>query len=76
MREDENMTYIDKRGWKFRVMPGLGESNYKTRYCKTEWDDSKWRCLTVLPWRKTAQEAEEDLKAYAEKHGMKVYEGD
>lgn len=43
---------------------------------KTEWDDSKWRCLTVLPWRKTAQEAEEDLKAYAEKHGMKVYEGD
>ena len=51
------MTYIDKRGWKFRVMPGLCESNYKTRYCKAEWNN-KWRCLTVLPWRKTTWEAE------------------
>ena len=68
------MIYIDKRGWLFAVMPGLGESNYKARYNKPEWPDEKWKCLTALPWRKSEAEAEADLKAYAEKHGMTAIE--
>ena len=68
------MTYIDKRGWLFRVMQGLGESNFKTRYCKKEWNGKKWKCLTVLPWRKTAEEAEDDLAEYAKNQGMEVVE--
>ena len=69
------MIYIDKRGWMFRVMAGLGESNYKARYCKPEWNGNKWRCLTVLPWRKTAEEAEADLARWAAKKHMRCMEG-
>jgi len=66
--------YTDKRGWKFKVMPGLGVSTYKARYSKPEWKGAKWRCLTVLPWRDNTADAEADLAEYAKKHEMEASE--
>ena len=65
------MTYIDARGWCYRVMPGLGPE-YKARYKKL--DKGGWHCVARLPWRKTEAEAEKDLAAYAARHGMKEVE--
>lgn len=56
-------THIDKRGWRYRVMPGLGESNYKARYQKP--GKSGWKCMANLPWRKSFDEAQSDLNAMA-----------
>nr|WP_304100025.1 hypothetical protein [Mitsuokella multacida] len=62
------MEYIDSRGWRYRVMQGLG-TEYKARYKKP--DKGGWHCVARLPWRATAEEAEKDLAAYAARHGMK-----
>jgi len=63
------MTYIDWRGWKYQVMPGLGESTFKARYQKP--GSHGWHGIRVLSWRKHRREAEDDLKEYAERHGMR-----
>lgn len=60
--------YEDSRGWRYRVMQGLG-TEYKARYKKL--DNGGWRCVARLPWRATAEEAEKDLADYAVRHGMK-----
>ncbi len=60
--------YQDSRGWIFKVMPGLGGSEYKARYRKP--GKTGWHCVAVLPWRLLMMRAEEDLEAYAKKKGM------
>ena len=56
-------TYIDKRGWKYKVMGGLGESNYKARYQKP--GKTGWKCMANMEWRKRFDEAQSDLNAIA-----------
>ena len=63
--------YEDSRGWRYRVMQGLG-TEYKARYNKP--GKGGWHCVARLPWRATAEEAEKDLAAYAAGHGMKELE--
>lgn len=68
--------YIDSRGWKYQVMSGLGESNYKARYQKPEkHGDYGWKGLTSVPWRKTFEEAQADLDQLAEKKGWQIWNG-
>jgi len=57
--------YIDERGWKYQVMPGIGSNTYKARYQKP--GNGKWSCYTKLPWRDTPEAAEADLKTLADK---------
>jgi len=61
--------YIDKRGWRFKVMPGLGENQYKARYKRP--DKNGWKCCAQLQWRDTVAEAQSDLDAWAKAKGMK-----
>lgn len=64
--------YEDHRGWRYKVMQGLGESNFKARYHRPEYKKgSGWRCVTVLPWRESVSEAQADLDKWAVKKGMK-----
>lgn len=64
--------YIDSRGWKYKVMSGLGEDNYKARYQKPNVTGTTGRkCMKNLPWRKTFYEAQEDLDKLAELKGWK-----
>ena len=36
--------YIDSRGWKYQVMPGLGENTFKARYQRPEKQgDGGWK---------------------------------
>jgi hypothetical protein len=63
----DGKTYEDGRGWMYRVMRGLGENNYKARYCKP--DKAGWHCVKTLPWRTTREEAQRDLDELAEKKG-------
>lgn len=64
-------TYCDSRGWKYRVMPGIGsDPAFKARYQKPAHQGSTgWKCLASVPWRTTAEEAQADLNALAEKKG-------
>jgi hypothetical protein len=66
-------TYIDERGWRYRVMGGLGESNFKARHQKPgkkdEW--SGWKCMARLAWRKTFDEAQRDLNLLAKAKGWR-----
>ena len=62
--------YIDRRGWKFKVMQGLG-TEFKARYQKP--GKTGWKCVAVLPWRESKAEAELDLDDYAKRHHMKEF---
>lgn len=61
--------YIDRRGWKFKVMAGLGENTFKTRYRKP--GKTGWHCVAALPWCTTKDEAQSDLDVYARHHRMR-----
>ena len=68
--------YIDSRGWKYQVMRGLGESNYKARYQKPEKrGDIGWKGLASVPWRKSFEEAQADLDQLAAKKSWKEWQG-
>lgn len=63
-------TYEDKRGWRYKVMQGIGTPPvFKGRYNKLR--GNTWKCVRTLPWRDTREEAEKDLAGYAARHGMK-----
>ena len=67
--------YRDARGWLFKVMPGLGGDTFKARYHKPEYPaDKSWKCVTTLPWRGSAEEAQADLDCMAKKKGWKPEE--
>ena len=71
----EAKKYIDGRGWKYKVMSGLGEDNYKARYQKPEKTGSYgWKCVTSVPWRHTFDEAQADLNRLAEKKGWQEWQ--
>ena len=66
--------YIDERGWKYRVMSGLGDSSFKARYQKPEkHGDVGWKGMANVPWRKTFDEAQSDLNTLARKNGWKEW---
>lgn len=69
--EVSEMEYIDSRGWRYRVMRGLG-TEYKARYKRP--DKGGWHCVARLPWRETEEEAEKDLTIYAANHNMREVE--
>lgn len=61
-------SYIDERGWKYKVMSGIGQNSFKARYQKPDKDGSDgWKGLAAVPWRKTFDEAQADLNAYAKR---------
>lgn len=65
--------YEDYRGWRYKVMPGLGESTYKARYHKPDSPkNTQWKCVGTLPWRNTEEDAQKDLDEWAKRKGFKV----
>lgn len=65
--------YTDDRGWRYKVMPGIGSDCFKARYSKP--GQSGWKGLAAVPWRTSFDEAQADLNALAEKKGWSPYEG-
>lgn len=66
--------YIDERGWKYKVMSGLGESTFKARYQRPEKAGSTgWKGLTAVPWRESFDLAQSDLNTYAKKKNWKEW---
>jgi hypothetical protein len=63
-------TYIDSRGWKYQVRPGLGGRPYKPMYQKP--GQQGWHSVRHLPWRDTPEQAQLDLDEYAGKKVMKA----
>ena len=69
---------MDCRGWRYRLMQGL-DGSWKARYRKPDApgkkrpDDVGWHGVSALSWRKTAEEAEQDLAEYAKKKAMRIY---
>lgn len=62
----EGQTYVDGRGWQYRVMGGIGGS-FKARYLKP--GASSWKGVAALEWRGSFEEAQADLYRIAgEKH--------
>lgn len=62
--------YIDRRGWKYRVVSYRG--TWKACYNKP--DRNVWMSVDALLWRENREDAERDLEAYAASHGMKKVE--
>lgn len=68
--------YIDARGWKYRVMPGIGDDSFKTRYQKADKHGLiGWKGFPQLPWRGSFDEAQADLNAYAKEKGWNEWDG-
>lgn len=68
--------YIDERGWKYKVMSGIGENTFKARYQKPDKQGSTgWKGLAAVPWRKSFDEAQADLNAHAKKKGWIEWPG-
>ena len=68
--------YIDNRGWKYQVMPGLGDNAFKARYQRPEKQgDTGWKGLATVPWRSSREEAQADLDRLATKKGWKEWLG-
>ena len=68
-------SFTDDRGWIFFVRAGLGESNYKAFY-KKPGQNTMGHGYKSLPWKKTFQEAQQDLNELALKKGWKVVDLD
>lgn len=68
--------YIDSRGWKYQVMPGICEDTYKARYQRPEKQGSVgWKGLATVPWRASRKEAQADLDQLAKQKGWKEWNG-
>lgn len=68
--------YIDARGWKYKVMGGIGENTYKARYQKPEKSgDVGWKGLGAVPWRNTFEEAQANLDRLAKEKGWREWQG-
>ncbi len=65
-------SYIDGRGWKYKVMGDLA-GTFKARYQKpNKTGDIGWKGVAALPRRYSLNAAQEDLDLYAAKKGMQV----
>lgn len=63
--------YVDERGWKYKVMGGIGQ-NYKARFQKPDKaGDTGWRGLAAVTWKPTFDEAQADLDRLAAERGWK-----
>lgn len=63
--------YVDDRGWKYKVMGGIGQ-NFKARYQRPEKSGGEgWKGLAAVPWRNTFEEAQADLDRVAKEKGWK-----
>lgn len=60
-KEDNGKRYVVKE-W-FRGGEAYYRGSHKTK-------EGKWRTINSLPRRKTPEEAEKDLEAYAERKGL------
>lgn len=63
----EKTVYIDNRGWRYKVMAGLGGDMFKARYCKPNKKIAyqTYHCCRQFEWRRSFSEAQDDLDAYA-----------
>ena len=69
-------SYQDNRGWKYKVMSGIGENKFKARYQKpNKHGNVGWKGLACVPWRSTFDEAQADLNEIAEKRGWTEWDG-
>lgn len=67
------MKYQDSRGWTYEVKQGIGlPPAYKARADRQ--GGGRSRFVGVLPWRETREEAEVDLKHWAQKRKMALVE--
>lgn len=68
------LCYIDDRGWKYKVMGGIGGDRFKARYQKPDKrGDDGWHGLAAVPWRETFDEAQADLNVLAVKKGWRKW---
>ena len=68
--------YIDHRGWKYRVMSGIGGDTFKARYQKPDkHGENGWHGVKTLPWRNTPEEAQVDLDHMAKEKGWSCWYG-
>lgn len=65
-------TFIDNRGWMYKVGSRIGSDAFKAKYKKP--DKASWKCHGQVPWQDSFDKAQEDLNAYANKKGWMVYE--
>lgn len=65
----EGQTYVDGRGWQYRVMGGIGGS-FKARYLKP--GASIWKGVAALEWRGSFEEAQADLDRMAQAKGWEA----
>lgn len=72
----EGKKYIDERGWKYKVMGGIGGTEYKARYQKPDkhGEHSGWRGLSSVPWRSTFDRAQTDLDRTAKEKGWQEWQ--
>ena len=62
--------YKDERGWKYRVMPGIGGGAYKARYQKTDHTgDYGWKGVQRMKWWPTFEDAQSELDKKAAEKG-------
>ena len=74
--EHTGRSYMDARGWKYKVMSGIGENKFKARYQKPEKTGSVgWKGCSAVPWRGSYIEAQNDLDRMAAERGWKVWNG-
>lgn len=60
------VTWTDERGWKYKVMPGIGNDQFKGRYQDEKHDGrTGWKGMRQLPWQSTFDKAQEDLNRLA-----------
>ena len=70
----EKTVYIDSRGWRYKVMAGLGHDTFKARYRKPE--KNGYHCCRQFEWRSSFRAAQDDLDAYAMEHGWQKLFGE
>lgn len=62
--------YVDDRGWKYKVMSGIGDEQFKTRFQKPDQEgDLGWKGVRSFKWRQTFDEAQSDLNEHAREKG-------
>ena len=70
-----NNSYIDKRGFKYKVLPGIGLRSFKARrQSPDKYGDTGWKSLSSVPWRSTFDEAQADLDRLAKAKGWQEWD--
>lgn len=66
--------YQDSRGWRYKVMAGLGGDTFKTRYCKP--GKTGYHCCRQFGWCSSFDSAQAELDIYAQQHGWRKIFGE